>query len=258
MPYPNIFRPNTTCHAYDIFGGDMAGCRLQLFRPLLGCTFNSSNAPEQFQIPSGGALLRGILERDLTTLDLSAVGPPVWGGGVAPYFFLDEDPFGANWQITDGLVWEVSNPTYLLSFFASKKQDAPNQGGAADPVPPRIPFEVWEHDTPPPGASLGTLNIGFFVPPTRTDLTGITGAVSIEKLNKSVVVGVVDAAEFFTLLTPAQSTPMFWVRWTDPNANDWYYVVQWWEWRAGSDASGTDITLLMLQTNDTGDFPRGN
>jgi len=258
MPYPFTFRPNTTAKVYDQYGDHQNACEMQLFKPLLGCTFNSSVAPPSFVVPSGGLILRGLVKFDSEVIQLQELGPREWAGAAYPRFRLDEDPRSYDWIMLDGLPWLVEDTDYLLSFFACKNSDNANPGGAEVIDPPRIAFEVWEHDTPPPGASVGSLDIGFFVPSTRTDLTGITGAVSYEKLNKSVVVGLVDAGDFFSLLTPAQSTPMFWVRWTDPLGRDWTYVVQWWEWRTGSDSSGTDLMLLMLQTNDTGDFPRGN
>jgi hypothetical protein len=181
MPYPFIFRPNTTCILNDGRGSQQATAPLQLFRPFLGCNFDgpqpriaSRDVP---QIAAG--ILRGLVQVAAAPALVLKTGPQWWVAAQPPYVVLNEDPQSIKWYWLDAIpyVTDPGPPTRLYSFWAASTYNS---------VPPPAPLVMGPNG---PGAALVTAGVvyqstllagasGWIYKPTATGVASVVSLVS--------------------------------------------------------------------------------
>lgn len=136
--YPRVFRPTTLCKINDDRGHEVDLCELQVFKPLLGCSFNGQQALiVNHKIPNmAGAIIRGLVRYPLpSALDIKP-GPAYWASGLVPWIVLSEDPNALKWRWLDAVPWNLDAANKLWSFFAAVDYVPP------PPPPPPTPITL--------------------------------------------------------------------------------------------------------------------
>lgn len=136
--YPREFRPSTLCKINDDRGHELEFCELQVFKPLLGCSFNGQQPLiVDHRIPNmAGIVLRGLVRHPLPTVLDIRPGPAFWASGLVPWIVLSEDPNALRWRFLDAIPWNVGASSRLWSFFAAVDHVPP------PPPPPPVPITL--------------------------------------------------------------------------------------------------------------------
>ena len=113
--YPRTFLPSTLVTVSDGVGHTVASCRAQLFKPLLGCSFNGQQPLiVNHKIPNqAGIILRGLVEIVVGGPLVIHPGPAYWKDGTPPSMILSEDPNALSWVWMDALPWLLPSGSRL-------------------------------------------------------------------------------------------------------------------------------------------------
>jgi len=246
MPYPHVFRPNTEATVQDVNDNVQTDVPVQLFKPLLGCTFNQSNAPPQFLLPSGGVILRGLMKWDPDQINLALIGPVQWALDVYPFFLLEEDPESAHWILLDGINWLTDDGDQLLSFFASQKQATINPGGgggAADvPFAENTITSVWQTPHSPSSVAADWADM----PAQRLLLNG-EWKQAVTSQNCNIWIRLSYDQYWGVMGTPPLRNAVF--SFADQVSGlTWYYLCAWWDFVETGDVPY--VACLCSQCSD--------
>lgn len=247
MPYQYSFRPQQLCKVTDVLGNVQEECPIQIFKPLLGCSFNETNAKPSHLLNSGGLILRGMLHWDPEHVDLGKLGVEEWSAASSgPYFQLGEDPESYRWYINDGLNWDAGGGAYLLSYFASKRTSlvppgTPVAGLGGVAFVPNKTCRMWastkKASTDPPTYINVPVMFDWQVEPMLNDHSTYIGSTWLR----------IGMTQWRTTML---QIPLRTTQWEilGLGTNPWYYYVKWWDF---VDVATTNehVVMQIIQVN---------